>query len=166
MKLCQLLCRQRRAEVRVTLPDDADGCSAQSRRIAAVARPAAAAGYQGLRALLAVGLGQSEHLTPTKAPQSRAFCYFDPARSQISQHAHPVDLRPAHRNHRHRPKTPQPKPWRVTFLSGPTVTSLSGVYIFNTRNVRLWNASGSTSASPTEWSVGGAIVGHRPTCSV
>src|SRR6476620_9439652 len=128
MKLCQLLCRQRRAEVRVTLPDDADGCNAQSRRVAAVARPAAAAGYQGLRASLSVGLGQSEHLTPTKAHQCRGFRYLDPACSQISQHAHPVDLRPAHRNHRHRPKTPQPKPWRVTSLSRLTVTSLSGVY--------------------------------------
>src|ERR1700724_2690756 len=128
MKLCKLLCRQRRAEVRVTLPDDADGCSAQSVRVAAVARPAAAAGYQGLSALLAVGLGQSEHLTPTQPHQCRGFCYFDPARRQILQHAHPVDLRPAHRNHRHRPKTPQPKPWRVTSLSGPKMTSLSGVY--------------------------------------
>src|SRR5258708_30608918 len=78
--------------------------------------------------MLAVRLGQSEHLTPTKAHQRRGFRYFDPVCSQILQHAHPVDLRPAHRNHRHRPKTPQPKPWRVTSLSGPTVTSLSGVY--------------------------------------
>src|SRR5258706_3673954 len=79
--------------------------------------------------MLAVRLGQPEHLTPTKSHQRRGFRYFDPARRQILQHAHPVDLRPAHRNHRHRPKTPQPKPWRVTSLSGPTVTSLSGVYI-------------------------------------
>jgi hypothetical protein len=57
-------------------------------------------------------------------------CYFDPARRQILQHARPVDLRPALRNHRHRPKTTQPKPWRVTYLSGPTVTSLS------TRSIR------------------------------
>ena len=64
-KLCKLLCREGRAEVRVTLPDDADGCSSQSRRVAAVARPAAAEGYQGLRALQVVGLGQPEHLTPT-----------------------------------------------------------------------------------------------------
>src|SRR4030088_3030879 len=79
--------------------------------------------------MLAVRLRQPEHLTPTKAHQRRGFRYFDPARSQIPQHAHPVDLRPAHRNHRHRPNTPQPKPRRVTSLSGSTVTSLSGVYI-------------------------------------
>src|SRR4030088_2912855 len=78
--------------------------------------------------MLAVRLRQPEHLTPTKAHQRRGFRYFDPARSQILQHAHPVDLRPAHRNHRHRPNAPQPKPWRVTSLSGPTVTSVSGVY--------------------------------------
>jgi hypothetical protein len=54
-----------------------------------------------------------------------ASAIFDPA---IVQHAHPVDLRPVHRNHRHRPSTPQLKLWRVTSLSGPTVTSLSGVY--------------------------------------
>src|SRR5258707_4463515 len=108
-------------------------------RVAAVARPAAAAGYQGLSALLAVGLGQSEHLTPTQPHQCRGFCYFDPARRQILQHAHPVDLRPAHRNHRHRPTTPQPKPWRVTSLSWSKVTSLSGVYIFVSPNPLLWN---------------------------
>src|SRR5205823_14010168 len=71
---------------------------------------------------------QPIHLTPAQTHQRRGFRHLDPARSQILQHAHPVDLRPAHRNHRHRPKTPQPKPWRVTSLSGPTVTSLSGVY--------------------------------------
>src|SRR6266478_6534525 len=89
--------------------------------------------------MLAVRLGQPEHLTPTKSHQRRGFRYFDPARRQILQHAHPVDLRPAHRNHRHRPKTPQPKPWRVTSLSGPTVTSLSGVYTADSHNERLWN---------------------------
>src|SRR5216683_7627483 len=90
---------------------------------------------QTLRALQVVGLGQPEHLTPTKAHQRRGFRYFDPARSQILQHAHPVDLRPAHRNHRHRPKTPQPKPWRVTSLSGPKVTSQSGVYMLDSHKV-------------------------------
>src|ERR1019366_1698718 len=79
-------------------------------------------------ARLAVRLRQPKHLTPPKSHQCRGFRYFDPAGSQVLQHAHPVDLRPAHRNHRHRPKTPQPKPWRVTSLSGPKVTSLSGVY--------------------------------------
>src|SRR5258708_17159518 len=121
--------------------------SRKSPGVGAIARPAAPPGNQRLRAPLSVGLGQSEHLTPTKAHQRRGFRYFDPVCSQILQHAHPVDLRPAHRNHRHRPKTPQPKPWRVTSLSGPTVTSLSGVYIFVSRNGRLWNgrllASGS-----------------------
>src|SRR2546428_2989231 len=39
----------------------------------------------------------------------------------------------------HRPKTPQPKPWRVTSLSGPTVTSLSAVYTADSRNGPLWN---------------------------
>src|SRR5882757_6143618 len=80
-------------------------------------------------------LGRTGHLTPTKSHQRRGFRYFDPARRQILQHAHPVDLSPAHRNHRHRPKTPQPKPWRVTSLSGPTVTSLSGVYICDSHKV-------------------------------
>jgi hypothetical protein len=56
------------------------------------------------------------------------------------QHAHPVDLRPAHRNHRHRPNAPQLKLRRVTSLSGPTVTSLSGVYIQRRRRA----AAGTT----------------------
>src|SRR5882724_1775733 len=89
--------------------------------------------------MLAVRLRQPKRLTPPKSHQRRGFRHFDPARSQILQHAHPVDLRPAHRNHRHRPKTPQPKPWRVTSLSGPTVTSLSGVYRFYSWNEQLWN---------------------------
>src|SRR5260370_33639523 len=97
--------------------------------------------------MLAVRPGQPEHLTPTKSHQRRGFRYFDPARRQILQHAHPVDLRPAHRNHRHRPKTPQPKPWRVTSLSGPTVTSLSGVYISCSHNERLWNLPTATMRS-------------------
>ena len=96
-------------------------------------------GRSTLRAPLSVGLGQSEHLTPTKAHQRRSFRCFDPVCSQILQHTHPVDLRPAHRNHRHRPNAPHPKPWRVTSLSGPTVTSLSGVYKPLSRNERLWN---------------------------
>src|SRR6266403_3116214 len=98
--------------------------------------------------MLAVRLGQPEHLTPTKSHQRRGFCHSDPARRQIPQHAHPVDLRPAHRNHRHRPKTPQPKPWRVTSLSGPTVTSLSGVYTSCSHNERLWNGCSWRRADP------------------
>src|SRR3981081_1796212 len=91
--------------------------------------------------MLAVRLRQPEYLTPPKAHQRRGFCYFDPACSQILQHAHPVDLRPAHRNHRHRPNAPQPKPWRVTSLSGPTVTSVSGVYSILAHGVGYGNVA-------------------------
>src|ERR1700685_1256147 len=79
--------------------------------------------------MLAIRLRQPKHLTPPKSQQRRCLGGPDPAIRQIAQHAHPVDLRPAHRNHRHRPNTPQPKAWRVTSVSGLTVTSLSGVYI-------------------------------------
>src|SRR3979409_1690698 len=78
--------------------------------------------------MLVVRLRQPKHLTPPKSHQRRCLGDPDPAIRQILQHAHPDDLRPAHRNHSHRPNAPQLKPWRVTFLSGPTVTSLSGVY--------------------------------------
>src|ERR1700704_2513729 len=78
--------------------------------------------------MLVVRLRQPKHLTPPKSHQRRCLGDPDPAIRQILQRAHPVDLRPAHRNHRHRPNAPQLKPWRVTSLSGPTVTSLSGVY--------------------------------------
>src|SRR5258706_3648871 len=78
--------------------------------------------------MLAVRLRQPKHLTPPKPHQGRCLGDPDPAIHQIVQHAHPVDLRPAHRNHRHRPNTPHTKLRRVTSLSGPTVTSLSGVY--------------------------------------
>src|SRR5437899_5615921 len=85
--------------------------------------------------MLVVRLRQPKHLAPPKSHQRRCLGDPDPAIRQILQHAHPVDLRPAHRNHRHRPKTPQPKPWRVTSLSGPTVTSLSGVYTTDSHKV-------------------------------
>jgi transposase len=40
------------------------------------------------------------------------------------------------RNNHLRPRAaPHPKPWRVTSLFGPTVTSLSGVYITNSHNL-------------------------------
>lgn len=78
--------------------------------------------------MLAVRLRRPKHLTPPKPHQRRCLGDRDPAIHQIAQYAHPVDLRPAHRNHHHRPKTSQSKSWRVTPLSGPTVTSLSGVY--------------------------------------
>src|ERR1700716_4282526 len=89
--------------------------------------------------MLVVRLRQPKHLTPPKSHQRRCLGDPDPAIRQIVQHAHPVDLRPAHRNHRHRPNAPHPKPWRVTSLSGSTVTSLSGVYTAPSHNERLWN---------------------------
>src|SRR4051794_13499509 len=85
--------------------------------------------------MLAVRLRQPKHLTPPKPHQSRGVRDLDPAIRQIVQHAHPVDLRPAHRNHRHRPNAPQLKQRRVTSLSGPTVTSLSGVYTTDSHKV-------------------------------
>src|SRR5450759_1316142 len=124
----KLLRRQRRTKVGITVLDDANDFGTQSRRIAAVARPAAPAGDQRLRTMLAVCLRQPKYLTPAKPHQHRRLGDLDPAICQIVQYAHPVDLRPAHRNHRHRPNTPQLKLWRVTSLSGRTVTSLSGVY--------------------------------------
>src|SRR6267142_4436158 len=85
--------------------------------------------------MLAVRLRQPKHLTPPKPHQRRCVGDLDPAIRQILQHAHPVDLRPAHRNHRHRPNAPQLKLRRVTSLSGLTVTSLSGVYRWNSHKV-------------------------------
>src|SRR6202163_3598789 len=103
--------------------------------------------------MLAVRLRQPKHLTPPEPHQRRCVGDLDPAVRQLLQYAHPVDLRPAHRNHRHRPKTPQPKPWRVTSLSGPTVTSLSGVYKWISHNGRLWN--GRAGAPPAADEAGG-----------
>src|SRR5216684_8789979 len=99
--------------------------------------------------MLAVRLRQPKHLAPAKTHQCRCFGHLDPAIRQIVQHAHPVDLRPAHRNHRHRPNAPQPKLWRVTSLTGPTVTSLSGVYKDYSHNGWLWKKS-SLSFTDTE----------------
>src|ERR1700730_13018494 len=78
--------------------------------------------------MLAVPLRQPKPRTPPKPHQGRCLGDPDPAIHQTVQHAHPVDLRPAHRNHRHRPNTPHTKLRRVTSLSGATVTSLSRGY--------------------------------------
>src|ERR1700687_5771140 len=118
----------------------------------------------------AVRLRQPKHLTPPKSHQRRCVGDLDPAIRQILQYAHPVDLRPAHRNHRHRPNAPQLKLRRVTSLSRPTVTSLSGVYNCLSRNERLWNASynaidfntGASRFSPPPW--GGSKLSEALPC--
>src|SRR3954451_10999800 len=51
------------------------------------------------------------------------------ASGQIPEHVHPVDLRAAHRNHRHQSCAPNShQAMRVTSETGRGVTSLSGVY--------------------------------------
>ena len=110
--------KSRCPSLRHAKPSDSSGCSA----CRAVVTPAPVRHARRTPS-------QPEHLAPTKTHQCRCFGYLDPAIRQIVQHAHPVDLRPTHRNHRHRPNAPQLKLRRVTSLSGPTVTSLSGVYM-------------------------------------
>lgn len=66
LQLRQLLCSQRRTEVEIALPDDADDFGAHRCRITAVARSATAAGDQGLRAMLIIGLRQPKYLTSAK----------------------------------------------------------------------------------------------------
>src|SRR5450830_1755800 len=99
--------------------------------------------------MLAVSLRQPEHLTSAKPHQRRRLGDLDPAICQIVQYAHPVDLRPAHRNHRHRPNAPELKLRRVTSLSGPTVTSLSGVYTLRTQ-IRCYGTSMSAVPSTAD----------------
>ena len=81
-------------------------------------------------------LRQPQHLATAKPIQCCCLRNPDPLLCQIEQNVHPIDLRTAHQNHRHRPPAPHPirKPGRVTSLSGPTVTSLSGVYTGHSRN--------------------------------
>src|SRR5262245_52432316 len=101
----------------------------------------AAARHQCSRAVLPKYLAQPKHLATAKPHQRHCLRNPDPLLCQIAQNVHPIDLRTAHQNHRHRPPAPHPirKPGRVTSLSGPTVTSLSGVYSRHSRNERLWN---------------------------
>jgi hypothetical protein len=53
--------------------------------------------------MLPIGLRQPQHLPVPKPHQLRCFSNLDPAVRQIAQNTHPIDLRAAHRNHRHRP---------------------------------------------------------------
>src|SRR5713101_7404405 len=94
--------------------------------------------------MLVVRLRQPKHLAPPKSHQRRCLGDPDPAIRQILQHAHPVDLRPAHRNHRHRPNAPQLKLRRVT--------SLSGVYTIQSRQHGNGTSIASAPrATPTTW---------------
>src|SRR5262245_14012479 len=130
VQLRELLARKRRPEVRIALADDAKHLHPQCRRIGPVARLPAAARHQCSRAVLPKYLAQPKHLATAKPHQRHCLRNPDPLLCQIAQNVHPIDLRTAHQNHRHRPPAPHPirKPGRVTSLSGPTVTSLSGAY--------------------------------------
>src|SRR5499426_1267327 len=136
VKLRELLARKRRPEVRIALADDANHLHPQCRRIGPVARLPAAARHQCSRAALPKYLAQPKHLATAKPHQRHCPRNPDPLLCQIAQNVHPIDLRTAHQNHRHRPPAPHPirKPGRVTSLSGPTVTSLSGVYTGGSQN--------------------------------
>src|SRR6476646_8661076 len=134
----ELLASKRRPEVRIALADDPDHFSPQNPRIGTVAWLPASARRQSSRAALPKCLRQPQHLATAKPNQCCCLRNPDPLLSQIAQYIHPIDLRTAHQNHRHRPPAPHPirKPGRVTSLSGPTVTSLSGVYIRHSPNGR------------------------------
>src|SRR5262245_9912856 len=142
VQLRKLLARKRRPKVRIALADDANHLHPQCRRIGPVARLPAAARHQCSRAALPKYLAQPKHLATAKPHQRHCLRNPDPLLCQIAQNVHPIDLRTAHQNHRHRPPAPHPirKPGRVTSLSGPTVTSLSGVYTSHSRIETLWNS--------------------------
>src|SRR3954468_24167778 len=141
VQLRELLARKRRPEVRIALADDGNHLHPQCYRIGPVARLSSAARHQCRRAARPKSLAQPKHLATAKPHQRHCLRNPDPLLCQIEQNVHPIDLRTAHQNHRHRPPAPHPirKPGRVTSLSGPTVTSLSGVYTRYSRNGRLWN---------------------------
>src|SRR4051812_34394985 len=130
------LASKRRPEVRIALADDPGHFSPQNPRIGTVAWLPASARRQSSRAALPKCLRQPQHLATAKPNQCYCLRNPDPLLSQIAQYIHPIDLRTAHQNHRHRPPAPHPirKPGRVTSLSGPTVTSLSGVYTRRSHN--------------------------------
>src|SRR5215510_8587150 len=131
LQLRELLARKRRAEVRIALADDANHLHPKCRRIGPVARLPAAARHQCSRAVLPKYLAQPKHLATAKPHQRHCLRNPDPLLCQIAQNVHPIDLRTAHQNHRHRPPAPHPirKPGRVTSLSGVyTRGSRNGIY--------------------------------------
>src|SRR5260370_37690051 len=139
VQFLEVLARKRRPEGRIALADDPGHFSPQNPRIGTVAWLPASARRQSSRAALPKCLRQPQHLATAKPNQCRCLRNPDPLLSQIAQYIHPIDLRTAHQNHRHRPPAPHPirKPGRVTSLSGPTVTSLSGVYTSPSRHPSL-----------------------------
>src|SRR5215467_15080753 len=149
VQLRELLSRKRRAEVRIALADDPNNLHPQGHRIGPVARLPTAARHQCSSTALTKYLGQPKHLATTKPQQACRLRNPDPLLRQIPQNVHPIDLRTAHQNHRHRPPAPHPirKPGRVTSRSGPTVTSLSGVYIGISPIGTLWSVELTNRAS-------------------
>src|SRR3954463_5774850 len=130
VSLSQLLAGKCRTEVGVVGRDQSQRLSSERRRIAAVARLASARRNQRRRPSLTISFGQPEHVAARQPRQLRGLVRRNPAGRHIPEHMHPVDLRAAHRNHRHQSRAPNShQARRVTSETGRGVTSLSGVYI-------------------------------------
>src|SRR3954454_11220048 len=136
VSLSQLLAGKCRTEVGVVGLDQPQRLRSERRRIAAVARLAAARRDQGRRPSLPIRLGQPKHVAARQPRQLGSLIHRNPASGQIPEHVHPVDLRAAHRNHRHQSRAPNSHPARrVTSETGRGVTSLSGVYTENSYKI-------------------------------
>src|SRR4051794_26766491 len=144
--LSQLLAGECRTEVGVVGRDQSQRLRSERRRIAAVARLSPARRDQRRRAPLPIRLWQPEHPGARQPHQLCSLIRRHPASCLIPEHVHPVDLRAAHRNHRHQSRAPNSyQARRVTSEMGRAVTSLSGVYTRFARNPdygTAWNLSG------------------------
>lgn len=108
MPLRQLLCSKRRTKIHVVSLDQRQCLAPYDRRIGSVARLAALLRQQCRRASDPIGLQQPECLPRCEPKQLRCLSHCNPFRHNIPQHMHPVDLGPAHRQHRHHSKPPGP----------------------------------------------------------
>src|SRR5271169_47266 len=136
--LCQLLRRQGRAEVGVSVAHDRQCKVTNFGRQTVIAGFAAALRQQARGTVLLETAQQAKYLTPVQADQFTRVGNTQTTRLNLQQNLKPAELLLAHRHHRHgaTPRTPKPEGVSPQLCTG--VSSLYCVYIRMSHNIYYW----------------------------
>src|SRR5215472_13046861 len=134
--LGQLLRRQRRAKVGVSLAHDRQRQRANLSRESMVTGSAAMFGKQARGPVLLEAAQQTKHLTPLQPNQHAGVTDTQTTRLNPQQHVKTAELLLAHRQHRHGAPPGTPEPAGVSPLYCRGVSSLYGAYIKKSENTR------------------------------
>src|SRR5215472_8748956 len=129
--LGQLFCRQRRAEVGVSLAHNRQCQGLNLSREPMVAGFATTLGEQARSTILLQATQQAKYLTAMQADQLAGVGNTKTARLNTQQHLKPTELLLAHRHHRHGASSATPKPGGVSPL---LCTGVSSLYCADTVN--------------------------------